>query len=78
MNATLSICLTTLLLAFTSVSEIPQKPEDISPLLIGETIPDVRLQTVEGSSVSLMAEVAKKPTVLVFYRGGWCPIAVAN
>lgn len=73
MNATLSICLTTLLLAFAGVSEIPQKPEDISPLLIGETIPDVRLQTVAGQSVSLLAEVAKKPTVLVFYRGGWCP-----
>jgi len=63
-----------LLLAFTPAqTDVPTKPEDISPLLIGETIPDVKLLTVAGESVSLKAEVAKKPTLLVFYRGGWCP-----
>ena len=53
--------------------DVPEKPEDISPLLVGETIPDVKLRTTSGETVSLMTEVAKKPTLLVFYRGGWCP-----
>ena len=53
--------------------DVPQKPEDISPLLIGETIPDVTLPNLAGQPVSLKAEVARKPTLLVFYRGGWCP-----
>ena len=42
---------------------VPEKPEDISPLLIGETIPDINLpKAVSGA-----------PTILIFYRGGWCP-----
>ncbi len=68
------IGLSALLFAFVSPSaEVPLKPEDISPLLVGETIPDVSLLTMDGKTVSLRAEVSKKPTLLVFYRGGWCP-----
>lgn len=62
------------LFAFTlSGPDIPQKPEDISPLLVGETIPDVKLLNMEGQPIELKREVARKPTILVFYRGGWCP-----
>ncbi|GAB2524470.1 peroxiredoxin-like family protein [Spirosoma aerophilum] len=73
MTSIFSVALAAVLTAFTMADTIPQKPEDISPLLIGETIPDVRLQTINGQSIALLTEVAKKPTVLVFYRGGWCP-----
>ncbi|GAB3023533.1 peroxiredoxin-like family protein [Spirosoma pulveris] len=73
MQSIFSVAIATFLFAFTVADTIPQKPEDISPLLIGETIPDVHLQSVDGKSVSLSGEVARKPTVLVFYRGGWCP-----
>jgi thiol-disulfide isomerase/thioredoxin len=59
--------------AATPLSDVPEKPEGVKPLLIGQTIPDITLATVEGGTVSLRAEVAKKPTILVFYRGGWCP-----
>lgn len=65
--------LSMLTVLFTTAADIPTKPEDISPLLIGETIPDVSVLTMTGQSTSLRSEVAKKPTVLVFYRGGWCP-----
>ncbi|EDM37991.1 hypothetical protein PBAL39_16239 [Pedobacter sp. BAL39] len=51
----------------------PQKPEDISPLLIGETIPSATLKGANGESFDLNKEVAAKPTILIFYRGGWCP-----
>lgn len=59
--------------AATPLPDVPEKPEDVKPLLIGQTIPDITFATVEGATVSLRAEVAKKPTILVFYRGGWCP-----
>ncbi len=52
---------------------IPQKPEDISPLLDGETIPMVTLPDASGKSFDLNKAVAEKPTILIFYRGGWCP-----
>lgn len=56
-----------------SKTAVPSRPEDISPLLIGEKIPSVSLADQEGMMINLNAVVAMKPTVLVFYRGGWCP-----
>ncbi|GAB4045964.1 peroxiredoxin-like family protein [Spirosoma litoris] len=73
MNRILSISLISLLFAFTTSIDIPQKPEDISPLLIGETIPDTHPRSLDGNPISLLNKVAEKPTILVFYRGGWCP-----
>lgn len=52
---------------------IPQKPEDISPLLNGEKIPKAILSDVAGKKFDLNKAVSEKPTVLIFYRGGWCP-----
>jgi len=52
---------------------IPQKPEDISPLLYGEKIPTAVLSDASGKSFDLNKAISEKPTVLVFYRGGWCP-----
>lgn len=52
---------------------IAAKAEDISPLLIGEAIPTVQLLTAEGKTFDLNKAVSEKPTMLVFYRGGWCP-----
>ncbi|ACU60499.1 peroxiredoxin-like family protein [Chitinophaga pinensis] len=52
---------------------IPQKPEDISPLLNGEKIPKAILTDLSGKKFDLNKAVSEKPTVLVFYRGGWCP-----
>jgi len=52
---------------------IPEKPEDISPLLNGEKIPTVMLPDASGKNFNLNKAISEKPTVLVFYRGGWCP-----
>lgn len=55
------------------VSGVPLLPEDISPLLIGENIPKVNLLDAAGQNFDLNAAVSSKPTILIFYRGGWCP-----
>ncbi|MXV15803.1 peroxiredoxin-like family protein [Hufsiella ginkgonis] len=52
---------------------VPLKPQDISPLLIGESIPKLVLPKSSGEPFDLNLAVAAKPTILVFYRGGWCP-----
>ena len=44
-----------------------------TPLKVGDEIPDVSLRTEENKEVSLRKLVSEKPTVLIFYRGGWCP-----
>ena len=43
----------------------------VQPLLIGAEVPRVTLKTVEGEPYELATGVKKKPTVLIFYRGGW-------
>lgn len=63
-------------LLFTGCSNqqaIPLVAEDISPILIGETLPNGNFQNVEGEYIQLRAILEEKPTILVFYRGGWCP-----
>jgi peroxiredoxin len=52
---------------------LPAQATDISPLLIGEKTPNILLRDFRGGSDSLTHVLAKKPTVLIFYRGGWCP-----
>lgn len=54
-------------------AQIPAKPEEISPLLIGENIPAIRIPDATGNDFDLNLAIAKQPTLLVFYRGGWCP-----
>jgi peroxiredoxin len=70
-----------LLLAFTisltqfgfAQNELPKSATDISPLLIGEKAPNTTLQTIDGKTVSFLETLSKDKTILVFYRGGWCP-----
>ena len=54
-------------------TQIADTAENVTPLLIGQTAPNSTLQTVDGDPVSLKALTMQKPTVLIFYRGGWCP-----
>lgn len=54
-------------------AQVPMNAEDISPLLIGEQFPEANLLNIEGENVLLQDILKEKPTVLVFYRGGWCP-----
>ena len=46
---------------------------DIHPLLIGAAVPKLVLQTPDGKVFDLNQAVKEQPTVLIFYRGGWCP-----
>ncbi|WP_340677795.1 peroxiredoxin-like family protein [Paraglaciecola sp.] len=54
-------------------TKIADDAADVTPLLIGQTAPNSTLKTVDGAPVSLKALTMAKPTVLIFYRGGWCP-----
>lgn len=52
---------------------IPASAGDIHPLLIGASVPKLVLQTPDGKAFDLNQTVKERPTVLIFYRGGWCP-----
>ena len=67
------LLITLLFIGCSDQQAIPLVAEDISPILIGETLPNANFQNVEGETVQLKTILEEKPTILVFYRGGWCP-----
>ncbi|GET28809.1 peroxiredoxin-like family protein [Prolixibacter sp. SD074] len=76
-----NITLILLYMVFTVISasaQLPDKAEDISPLLNGETLPDAVLKAPDGSEHNLQEILRQKPSVVLFYRGGWCPFCNAH
>jgi len=53
--------------------QVAESAGEICPLLIGQSAPDVQLTTVEGNAFDLSNALSRHPTLLIFYRGGWCP-----
>lgn len=54
-------------------AELAPSPAEVKPLPVGAKVPAVMVQTVDGADLDLAAVVAQKPTLLIFYRGSWCP-----
>ncbi|PCI40662.1 MAG: antioxidant AhpC [Elusimicrobia bacterium] len=48
-------------------------PDSVRPLLVGETIPSAEITTLDGKKTDMAEELKGSHTILVFYRGGWCP-----
>lgn len=57
---------------------IAPSPEQVTPLLNGLAIPEVTLTSANNSVIALDKLVKKQPSILVFYRGGWCPYCNAQ
>lgn len=59
---------------FAGAAEIALKPEQIRPLLNGQSVPSgLQVQDSKGATIDLSALLSQQKTILVFYRGGWCP-----
>ena len=43
----------------------------VRPLLIGATVPEVTLTTGDAEPFALGEALSRKPSIVVFYRGGW-------
>ncbi|MDF1576584.1 MAG: peroxiredoxin-like family protein [Bacteroidales bacterium] len=75
----LTLLLSLMLFAlFSAEAQLAEKAEDISPLLIGETLPDAVIRTPDGNAIKLLEVIGQKPSVILFYRGGWCPFCNAH
>ena len=61
-----------------SGGEVPTSAEEVNPVKVGEEIPDVTLKDPFGNDAELRNLVSQKPTLLIFYRGGWCPYCNAH
>ena len=46
---------------------------EVQLLMIGQPIPETKLQTADGKAFGLAAAAKEQPLAIIFYRGGWCP-----
>jgi peroxiredoxin len=61
-----------------SANQIAPSAEDAEPIQAGTVAPDAHLRDLDGKEVTLHAIIAEKSTVLIFYRGSWCPYCNAH
>jgi len=54
-------------------ASVPAYAHNINPVEVGSNVPDATVKRSDGTSVALKNLIENKPSVLVFYRGGWCP-----
>ncbi len=57
---------------------VPTDARQVHPLGVGEKAPAYRLRRPDGQEADLGTLYRQKPTVLIFYRGGWCPYCNAH
>lgn len=72
------VIFTLLVISLSASAQVAGSAEKISPLLIGEIIPDLLVRAPDGSEHSMLTILSQKPTVILFYRGGWCPYCNAH
>lgn len=70
----MKLLLTLSFILLSSCASVDEMARQASPLMNGQT-PDlkVEVQNIQSESIKLKNILKTKPTVLVFYRGGWCP-----
>jgi len=52
---------------------IAERAEDVKPLKEGDRAPAFTVRTVEGRDYRFDPENLEQPTLLITFRGGWCP-----
>jgi peroxiredoxin len=60
-------------LAMSVQAEIPTDPAQVQPLPVGARSPTFAGLTTEGKVRSFTPDGFRQPTIVIFYRGGWCP-----
>ena len=57
---------------------VPESAAAAKPLEVGSKAPSAKLKGLDGKEIKLKDVLAGKPTVLIFYRGDWCPYCNAH
>lgn len=50
---------------------------DVSVLSVGKTLPEFTLYFPDGKALG-SAEIKRSPALILFYRGNWCPLCMAQ
>ena len=65
-------------LALTAWADIPSDTTQVEPLAVGVQAPPFFALTTKGVVRRFDPDGYRKPTVVIFYRGGWCPYCNAQ
>jgi peroxiredoxin len=72
-----SLALAATLLA-AAAADIPTDPNQVQPLPVGARAPAFSARTTDGAVRGFSPDGYHKPTIVIFYRGGWCPYCNAQ
>lgn len=79
---TLTITVLTFSAALPSIhaeeSPIAADAKAATPLKAGVEVPDASMQSSDGKEVTIASLYEKRPVVVVFFRGGWCPFCTRH
>jgi peroxiredoxin len=67
-----------ILVSVPALAGIPDSPQQVQPLSVGARAPIFSARTTEGALRTFAPDSYKKPLVVIFYRGGWCPYCNAQ
>lgn len=73
MKKTFLITVLSLLTSIFVNAQLPKSAKAVKPLLVGDKVPNVTITTSTNGDISTKKLFNKQQTVLVIYRGGWCP-----
>ena len=51
----------------------PLDPRNVNPIEVGSALPETNLKDASGKEVSLKEALGGQKSVIIFYRGSWCP-----
>jgi peroxiredoxin len=72
------IALLGILVVMPAFAGVPDSPQQVRPLAVGARAPIFAARTADGALRTFRPDEYKKPTVVLFYRGGWCPYCNAQ
>jgi len=78
MHKIFGVSVACLLAVAASAQKAPDDATLAKPLKVGQHAPNVSLLNLQGQKVKLKEALGEKPTVLIFYRGSWCPFCNAH
>lgn len=54
-------------------NKVAKSAEEVCPAKIGAEIPNAIIRTIEGEEVDIKDVIKGQKSIIIFYRGGWCP-----
>lgn len=57
---------------------VPNDPPTVTPIEVNSRAPSFTAQEVDGRAFKFDPATLQQPTMIIFYRGGWCPYCNAQ